>query len=123
MTASGERTAAPVPRRVLRYAVFLSMALAPAAQAATPRDRILSDEVRRTYWVHAETRGALRVAPDASSRSLGRLHLDTEDGLPEVYIALRRFVDGDGRRWLKLRIPGRHGPPRAWVRASALSAL
>ena len=103
--------------------LFVTFADVAGAQNPPVRDRMLSNQVTKTYWAHAETRARMHVAPDASSRRIGRLHLDTEDGLPEVYIALRRFVDDDGRPWIKVRIPARSGPPRAWVRASDLSRL
>ena len=110
-----------VVRRIAITLLAFTALVPNAAQAAT--DVTLSDERTHTVWAHAEYGAPALAEPRAKSRRLTKLHLNTEDGLPEVYIVLRRFTDDQKRRWFKVRIPGRSGPPRAWVKAVALGPL
>ena len=95
---------------------------APAQERSsqTPSYTRLSDERTLSRWAHAVTRAKVRRRPDGGSRSITRLRYDTEDGLPEVYLALRRYVDADGRRWVELRLPMRPNGKTGWVRREAL---
>jgi hypothetical protein len=83
----------------------------------------LSDERTLSRWAHAITRAKVRRNPAADSRSITRLRYDTEDGMPEVYLALRRYVDADGRHWIELRLPMRPNGRTGWVRREALGDL
>jgi hypothetical protein len=83
----------------------------------------LSDERTLSRWAHALRRAKVRRRPDAESRSVARLRYDTEDGLPEVYLALRRYVDADGRHWIELRLPMRPNGRTGWVRRESLGDL
>lgn len=65
-------------------------------------------------------RSRVRVAPSSSSRTITRLHYDTEDGLSEVYVLLQGFTDPQGRHWVKVRLPMRPNGRRGWVRREAL---
>ncbi len=62
----------------------------------------------------------MRRRPDSDASSITRLRYDTEDGLPEVYLALRRYTDVDGRRWIEVRVPMRPNGRTGWVRREAL---
>jgi hypothetical protein len=98
----------------------------PAEQERTqqePRYERLSDERTLSRWAHAVTRSKVRRRPDGDARSITRLRYDTEDGLPEVYLALRRYVDASGRHWIEVRLPMRPNGRTGWVRREALGEL
>src|SRR3954471_7662233 len=113
-------------RASLAIAVLCASALAasiPAQAAAKPRFTKLSDERRVTYWAHAVARWPVRRRHDGRSHGITRLHYDTEDHFREVYLALARYVDRDGRRWIKIRLPMRPNGRTGWVRRGALGKL
>jgi hypothetical protein len=87
-----------------------------------PEPEIVSDEVERSYWAYAQTRGWIRSAPSAGAERVGRLALLTQDRLPEVYLVLRRLVVGE-QTWLEVRIPRRPNGRTGWVLADALGRL
>jgi hypothetical protein len=76
-----------------------------------------------TYWAHAVAREPVRRRHDGQSRGIVRLHFDTEDHFREVYLVLARYVDRDGRKWLKVRLPMRPNGRVGWVRRWALGRL
>ena len=82
----------------------------------------LSNERTLTRWASPVRRSAIRSEPAAGSRHVGRLRLFTEDGHPEVYLALssRRAV---GRTWIRVRIPARPNGQKGWVPEAALGPL
>ncbi|WP_157260942.1 L,D-transpeptidase [Patulibacter minatonensis] len=98
---------------------------APAAPAAAPAPAVtpLSDERTLSRWAHAEGRAIVRRSPSDEARAVGRLRLDTEDGPPEVYLALERTVDAEGTPWIKVRLPARPNGQTGWVPRSALGGL
>lgn len=122
-------------RRLLPLTLLLLLALVPAARAADlplrkPGDRSalgnerLSNERTVTRWAHTNLRGGIRSKPTWQSRAIGVLRWNTEDGLPEVYLALRSHVErGSGQVWIKIRIPGRPNGRSGWVREEQLSNL
>ena len=83
----------------------------------------LSNEQTVTQWAHPASRAAVRLAPSASSHSFTRLHARTEDGLREVYEALRRQTESSGAVWVQVRLPMRPNGRTGWVPRSALGAL
>jgi len=89
----------------------------------TPRTRRLSDERRVTRYANAVTRAAVRAAPRADAPPVGRLRYRTEDGPLETYLALKLRVDGAGRDWLHVRLPGRPNGRTGWVRRADLGPL
>jgi hypothetical protein len=111
-------------------AVWLSVAApATAAEPLRPHgaggplgDERLSDERTLTRWAHVEHRRPIRRSPAEDGRRLDRLRLLTEDGLPEVYLALRSRVVR-GRAWIEVRVPGRPNGRTGWVPRSALGPL
>ncbi len=122
-------------RRLLPLALLLLLALPAAAQAADlplrPKgDRSalgnerLSNERTITRWAHTNLRGGIRSKPSWKSKAIGALRWNTEDGLPEVYLALASHVDhAGGQVWIKIRIPGRPNGRTGWVRQEQLSNL
>ena len=111
-------------------AVALVAALAPAAQAGVrePGEQgplgteRLSDERTITRWAHVARRDRVRSAPRRSAATVARLRYFTEDGLPEVYVALRSRRVG-GAAWVQVRVPMRPNGRTGWVPASALGRL
>ena len=82
---------------------------------ATPKHVPLSDERSVTRVAGALERAPVRAKPDAKSALRSRLRFFTEDGRPEVYLALESY---DG--WVRVRLPMRPNGQTGWVRRSAL---
>ena len=116
-----------MPAAPIRLAVSALLAvglLAPAQAAARhTRDARLSDERTITRWAHPRELARVRTHPWGTSRAFARLHALTEDGLPEVYVALRSHIGRDGRRWVQVRLPMRPNGRRGWVPRAALGRL
>ena len=87
---------------------------APSAPAA-PVIRRLSNERTLTTWAHPLEPGAIYAKPEPHARLLGSVHMETEDGFPEVYLLLRSYTDAYGRKWVQLRIPGRPNGRVGWA--------
>lgn len=94
----------------------------PATSDETPVvvRKTLSDEKTLTRWAHANSKRVIRSLPKNSATRIGNLRLDTEDGFPEVYLALRSYTGLDGKEWVKVRIPGRPNGRSGWVRREGL---
>jgi hypothetical protein len=123
-----------MPPRAFTPVCLIALALAQgaAAQAQPVRppgdhrplgDERLSDEQTVTRWANPNLRSQVLRRPDQSAPVLARLHLTTEDGLPEVYLVLRSRRDADGRIWLEVRVPMRPNGRKGWVRRDALGSL
>ncbi len=56
----------------------------------------VSNERTFTRWGHAVARAVARKRPQQSAAAVARLHYDTEDGFPEVYVVLARYTDSHG---------------------------
>jgi hypothetical protein len=122
-------------RRLLPLTLLFLLALVPVANAADlplrkPGDRSpygderLSNERTVTRWGHTNLRGGIRSKPSWQSKAIGALRWNTEDGLPEVYLALRSHLDPESDQvWIKIRIPGRPNGRTGWVREEQLSNL
>jgi len=116
---------------VIAVLVTLGAVAAPAAAtpvrpagAKTPLGtERLSNERTLTRSAHPLYRAPLRRAPAASSRRVGRLRLQTEDGYPELYLALSSRRVAPGAVWIKVRIPARPNGQKGWVRREALGLL
>jgi lipoprotein-anchoring transpeptidase ErfK/SrfK len=81
---------------------------------------VLSNERTATTWAHPVEEVSIREQSAATSRTIARTHLETEDGFPEVYLLLSSFTDARGRVWVRVRIPGRPNGRIGWVPGSAL---
>ena len=83
----------------------------------------LSDERTVTRWANPVRVGPIRAHPSVGSRRVGRLHALTEDGVPEVYLALRSHRTRRHGLWIRVRIPGRPNGRKGWVPRNALGHL
>jgi hypothetical protein len=100
-------------------------AAAPTTASTKPTPSVvqLSNETETTFWAHSAGDGVIHYIPTVNGREVGRLHLLTEDGAAEVYIVLRRYIDGDGRTWLRIRVPRRPNGFTGWVLARGLGPV
>src|SRR5688500_2802815 len=62
--------------------------LRPKGDDAPLGDERLSNETTLTRWAHTNLIGKIRSRPTARSKAVAKLHWNTEDGLPEVYVVL-----------------------------------
>ncbi len=83
----------------------------------------LSSETSITRWAHPRTVVAIRSAPTPGGRTVGRLHMLTEEGEPEVYLLLEELSGPDGQSWVRVRIPARPNGQTGWVPRSSLGAF
>jgi L,D-transpeptidase catalytic domain len=114
-----------IPFRVLALcALLFVLALVSSATARARPDLSgsvrLSNERTFTRWAHPKREASIRKLPNLSSRRVARAHYLTEDGLPEVYLVLRRWRDPNGLTWLRVRIPMRPNGRTGWIRDTAL---
>ena len=112
----------PFLRAVVAAAGLLA-GLAGAPAAAPAASFRVSDEHRTTFWSRPLHLATIRQAPDPRSRPLARLRWFTEDGYPEVYVALSYADQGRLGRWLQVRVPGRPNGRTGWVRVGDLEPL
>lgn len=108
---------------VTALASVVAATAASATPPPSPTEKALSNERTRTVWAHPRTRGFALEQPAYGARKVGRLHPHTEDGFGEVYVVLRRRTDAKGRRWLRIRMPGRPNGRKGWVRSRGLGRL
>ncbi|HYM55752.1 MAG TPA: L,D-transpeptidase [Solirubrobacteraceae bacterium] len=94
-----------------------------APPATPPADERLSNERTTTTWAHPVSTLPIYSRPDPHSRTVARVHLETEDGFPEVYLLLVSHTDSQGRAWIRLRVPGRPNGRTGWVLRSALGGF
>ena len=83
----------------------------------------LSNERTLTRWAHPVRLVPIRARPKWRSSRRAELRALTEDGVPEVYLALRSRRAAKGRVWIRVRIPGRPNGRAGWVRRDALGRL
>jgi hypothetical protein len=107
---------------VVLTALLCAVATVRGARAG-PAAATLSNERTFTRWAHVASIQPIFRQPRSSSEQLARLHRNTEDGLPEVYLLLRDQFDEQGQEWVELRIPGRPNGRVGWVRREALGAM
>ena len=109
-------------------AALVAVLAAPVAQAGERTTKgpavaqRLSDERTITRWAHVARRDLVRTAPRQGAATVARLRYFTEDGFPEVYVALRSRRVG-AAPWIKVRLPMRPNGSTGWVRKSALGRL
>jgi lipoprotein-anchoring transpeptidase ErfK/SrfK len=114
-------------RSLALAAVAAVLATVPAAATAsgdtsTGDQQVvkLSNEQTTTMWAHPGSTSLIRYSPSRKSHAFRRLHLMTEDGFPEIYIALAQTVDQYGTQWIKIRVPMRPNGRTGWVPRDAL---
>jgi lipoprotein-anchoring transpeptidase ErfK/SrfK len=93
----------------------------PAAPPAGPVR--LSNETTFTRWANAVERAKAYARPSANAHGVGRLRFLTEDGYPEVYVALTARRSRNGTRWVRLRLPQRPNDVTGWVRDRSLGPM
>jgi lipoprotein-anchoring transpeptidase ErfK/SrfK len=96
---------------------------AAPAKAKTGSYARLSDEREITRWASPLQRTVVRTRPDSKAKKVTRLRYDTEDGYPEVYVALRSYTGPHGKVWLEVRLPMRPNGRKGWVPRSAFGRL
>jgi hypothetical protein len=103
----------------------LSLSSSLAHGTTVPADaKRITNETTRSHWVNPNDRGVIRNAPDSDSGAVARLKLNTEDGLPNVYLVLREWTDEDnGDVWFQVRIPQRPNGKTGWVREESVGPL
>jgi lipoprotein-anchoring transpeptidase ErfK/SrfK len=103
-------------RRILLAAALATAAVPAAAHAGEPgTTSVLSNEKTSTLSARAVYVGVIRRKPAKTSHVMGRLRQLTEDGYPEVYLALRSYTDMTGTEWTQIRVPGRPNGRVGWV--------
>jgi hypothetical protein len=112
--------------RILIIAASLAT-LVPAAAAraeqpsANPAGmKALSDERTLTRWTYPGNHGKVRSRPTTHARTIARLHWETEDRLPEIYLVLASWRDAHGTTWIKIRVPKRPNGATGWVPRGSL---
>ena len=86
-------------------------------------DIILSNERDLTTWAHSLARAPIYALPIRRARRVDHVHIETEDGFPEVYLLLALRIDSRGEVWVRLRIPGRPNGRTGWVLRASLGAF
>jgi lipoprotein-anchoring transpeptidase ErfK/SrfK len=89
----------------------------PGTTSALSNERTMTRSARVVYA------GVIRTNPTRTSHAVARLRQLTEDGYPEVYLALRAYKDDDGLVWTQIRIPGRPNGRVGWVPRDWLSGF
>ncbi|MCW3019387.1 MAG: ErfK/YbiS/YcfS/YnhG family protein [Solirubrobacterales bacterium] len=124
------RWLAPADRRgPLAFAacvlVIACRALLPAAAGAAgaPGEIGLSDERTLTTWAQPESVGGIYAHPVIGAARVAWVHLFTADGFPEVYMLLSSYVDGEGREWVRVRVPGRPNGRIGWMLRERLGSF
>jgi lipoprotein-anchoring transpeptidase ErfK/SrfK len=80
-----------------------------------PHYTTLSNRTTFTRWAYTNLDLKVRKSPSLRARSVGRLHFNTEDGPPEIYLALRGYTDAKGNEWVQTQLPGRPNGRTGWV--------
>lgn len=104
-------------------ALAVLLMIVPTHAATTARGHgivQISNEQTVTRWAHPGATYRVRVRPSLRSRPFARLHLLTEDGFPEVYLALATFINRRGQQWVEVRVPMRPNGRVGWVPRQAL---
>ncbi|MEA2249174.1 MAG: hypothetical protein QOH46_3703 [Solirubrobacteraceae bacterium] len=99
-------------------------AASPPEPSANPAGALkLSDERLETRWAYPARQAKVHSRPSRKARTVTRLRLLTEDGFPELYVVLSRWVDPHRNVWMQVRLPMRPNGRTGWVRDDALSGL
>ena len=87
----------------------------PAPATAQPFYTKLSNRTTVTKWAYYNWNEKVRKSPSNRSRAIGKLHPNTEDGPPEIYLALQMYTDANGNQWVQTQLPGRPNGRLGWV--------
>lgn len=75
----------------------------------------LSNRTTKTQWAYTNLTLKAKSQPGGKGRTVGKLHFNTEDGPPEIYLALRMYTDAKGNEWVQTQLPGRPNGRMGWV--------
>lgn len=100
--------------------VAIAVAATEPPPAPTAGYERLSDENKLSRWAYTNLTAKVRKNPSSSARAIAKLHFNTEDGPPEVYLALRQYTTAKGAEWVEIRVPGRPNGRKGWVPREAL---
>src|SRR6476646_4046525 len=75
----------------------------------------LSNRTTFTRWAYTNLDIKARKTPSSKGRAVGKLHFNTEDGPPEIYLALQMYTDAKGNEWVQTQLPGRPNGRLGWV--------
>ena len=75
----------------------------------------LSNRTTFTRWAYANLPSKAKSEPGGKGRTVGKLHFNTEDGRPEIYLALEMYTDAKGNEWVQTQLPGRPNGRTGWV--------
>lgn len=80
----------------------------PANYSGPIKDNILSDQRYVTRWAYVQWLATIRSRPSKQGRDVGKLHYNTSDGMPEVYMARKSVVNSKGQLWIEIDLLGRY---------------
>jgi hypothetical protein len=81
----------------------------------------LSNETTSSTWAYTNLTLKIRAKHSGGGRVVGKLHFNTEDGPPEIYLALQEYFGMKATDdWVEIRIPGRPNGRTGWVPREAL---
>jgi lipoprotein-anchoring transpeptidase ErfK/SrfK len=75
----------------------------------------LSNRTTSTRWAYTNLDVKVRKSPSGNAKTIGKLHFNTEDGPPEIYLALQMFTTAKGDEWVQTQLPGRPNGRLGWV--------
>jgi lipoprotein-anchoring transpeptidase ErfK/SrfK len=110
--AAGPAFAADTPPGLTTPPTTTTPAPAPKPEAHYTK---LSNETTFTRWAYTNLDLKVKKSPAKSARTVGKLRFNTEDGPPEIYLALQMFTTAKGDEWVQVRIPGRPNGRAGWV--------
>ncbi len=105
-------------KAALVAALAAPLALGAGGASARAAER-LSNERTQTQWAYANGAVLARAAPRLTARGVAPLRFSTEDGPPEIYLALESVMRR-GHEWVRVRLPMRPNGRTGWVRREAL---
>src|SRR3954470_12056806 len=80
----------------------------------------LSNRTTFTRWAYTNLTLKVKSKPGGKGRTVGKLHFNTEDGPPEIYLALQQYTDAKGNEWVQTQLPGRPNGRTGWVAREGL---
>src|SRR6476620_7695277 len=85
------------------------------APAPKPFYTKLSNRTTSTRWAYTNLTLKVKSKPGGKGKTFGKLHFNTEDGRPEIYLALQMYTDAKGNEWVQTQIPGRPNGRLGWI--------
>src|SRR4051794_5641816 len=80
----------------------------------------LSNRTTFTRWAYTNLTLKAKSKPGGKGKTVGKLHFNTEDSRPEIYLALQLYTDAKGNEWVQTQIPGRPNGRTGWVAREGL---